>query len=79
MIYNPQNADNKRLVDATGNYIPYVCEYNDETDEVTFYLMNDKRAIVSDEKEEGALFKMVPVKVTTIIKGVKLVDKGEIK
>ena len=73
MIHTPENCRNKILVDVSGNAIPYVQSYDDETGETTLFIRgsNGEAIKTGASLQEGLSL----VKVKTVIIGAKLIDK----
>lgn len=72
MIHTVGNCRDKVLVDASGRPVSTAYEFNDETNETSLYVLSkDGRILVDSDKK--------PVTTKVIIKGAKLIDRGDLK
>lgn len=66
MKWTPKNGIDKVLIDEMGRQIPYVIEFDDETNEATILLSGKDGIIVSNGET---------LKIKVTINGAKVVDK----
>jgi hypothetical protein len=81
MIYTPKNSKELMLVDSAGNTIPHAHEFNDETQEVKFFVQTHRPdggrsfALGAREQTADGGFQSELILASAIIPGAKMIPK----